>query len=270
MKQPKLLGKLIPGHPDVSPIIESIRAKYQIPEIRPHEEDFNKILLSNIEIDWKLVREDIEQQIRENDTLLPPDTKMFYKGAQAINATTDYPELAPLDEKTRNSILLLLKFAYSIFTPIVPAVDEMYKALADLVFENILTGKTREAPQDWFAKVFVMPSFGEKVVVAMAGELSDPKVVAEQFKAEFTKTFGKDRPQLTELNLKTAEYLAMRLQGKSLNDMVELYIDKYPDQFPKNRDSTAYRNAVKKHKATLKKNIQRLQNTLDSMLGDKN
>ena len=33
MKQSELLGKLMPGHPDLLPIIENIREKYQLPEV---------------------------------------------------------------------------------------------------------------------------------------------------------------------------------------------------------------------------------------------
>lgn len=267
MKPSELLGTLIPGHPHLLPIINAVREKYQIPEIRPEDDEFTEILLSNDEIDWQAVREDIERKIRANELLLPPITSMLYKAIQSINNNSlDFPELAPLDEVTRKNVLLMYRFMFSIFSPLLPAIDDIYKILADLVFENILTGKTREVPQNWFGKVFVMPSLdGEKTVVAMAGEMSDPKVIAEQFKSEYTRTFGKNKPNLTDMNLITAEYLTMRLQGKSLKYMVEIYAERYPDQFPKNRDSKAYRQAVKTHKATIKKNIQRLQNTIDKM-----
>jgi hypothetical protein len=33
MKESEFLGKLLPGHPDIKPIIENIREKYQIPPI---------------------------------------------------------------------------------------------------------------------------------------------------------------------------------------------------------------------------------------------
>lgn len=35
MKEAHLLGKLLPSHPDILPILEEIREKYQIPEISP-------------------------------------------------------------------------------------------------------------------------------------------------------------------------------------------------------------------------------------------
>ena len=45
MKESELLGKLMPGHPDILPIIESIREKYQIPEV---DSDGDKIK----EVQW--------------------------------------------------------------------------------------------------------------------------------------------------------------------------------------------------------------------------
>ena len=38
MKESELLGSLMPGHPDIFPIIENIRAKYQIPEMTPGDD----------------------------------------------------------------------------------------------------------------------------------------------------------------------------------------------------------------------------------------
>jgi hypothetical protein len=35
MKETKLLGKLLPSHPDILPILVEIREKYHIPEISP-------------------------------------------------------------------------------------------------------------------------------------------------------------------------------------------------------------------------------------------
>jgi hypothetical protein len=57
MKDPQLLGKLIPSHPDLLPIIENIREKCQIPEVRPEDDDITKVLLTNYEIDWDVMRD---------------------------------------------------------------------------------------------------------------------------------------------------------------------------------------------------------------------
>jgi len=49
MQETELLGKLMPGHPDILPIIENLRKKYQIPEVRP-EDDIDEILLTRDDI----------------------------------------------------------------------------------------------------------------------------------------------------------------------------------------------------------------------------
>ena len=46
MKETELLGKLMPGHPDLLPIIENIRGKHQIPEVRPEDDDITQVLLT--------------------------------------------------------------------------------------------------------------------------------------------------------------------------------------------------------------------------------
>jgi len=35
MKESELLGKLILRHPDIFPLIENIRERYQIPKVKP-------------------------------------------------------------------------------------------------------------------------------------------------------------------------------------------------------------------------------------------
>ena len=47
MKESELLGKLMPGHPDILPKMENIREKYQIPEVRPEDEYITELLLTN-------------------------------------------------------------------------------------------------------------------------------------------------------------------------------------------------------------------------------
>jgi len=49
MKETELVGKLLPGHPDIFLIINTIREKYQIPEVRP-EDDIDAILLTRDDI----------------------------------------------------------------------------------------------------------------------------------------------------------------------------------------------------------------------------
>lgn len=269
MQENKLFGALLPTHPDILPIIEAVKKKYDIPEINPNDEDFIEFLISNEEYDWQAIREEIEQRIRENENILPPAYGMLYKAIKASNnAPLTFPELAPLDEKTRNGVIAMMMLLLNTIKPIMPAIDMMYKVMADAAFEYILTGKTREVPQDWFGQVLVFPSFGENLIIAMAGEFSDPKAIAKEFKELFTKTYG-DKPKVTDLDINTAEFLNMKLRGKSLRYMAEIYAERHPTEFPKVKNSKEYRQAINTRRETIKKNIQRLQVALDKMLGDK-
>jgi hypothetical protein len=44
MHEAKLIGKLLPSHPDLLPIIKEIRAKFDIPEIGPEDDGVQKSL----------------------------------------------------------------------------------------------------------------------------------------------------------------------------------------------------------------------------------
>lgn len=70
MKESELLGALMPGHPDILPIIQNIREKYGIPEVRPEDDGIIEILLADKDIDWESVRQEIETQVRSNPDLL--------------------------------------------------------------------------------------------------------------------------------------------------------------------------------------------------------
>lgn len=61
--------------------------------------------------------------------------------------------------------------------PMVEAYNQMTKTIADLLFYYVSTGDTKEIPNGWQGSVFVMPFYGEPVVVAIAGQLANPKVI---------------------------------------------------------------------------------------------
>ena len=46
MKETELLGKLLPSHPDIFPIINNMREKYQLPEVDPDEDPITEIYLA--------------------------------------------------------------------------------------------------------------------------------------------------------------------------------------------------------------------------------
>jgi uncharacterized protein YktB (UPF0637 family) len=145
-----------------------------------------------------------------------------------------------------------------------------YKPITEMIFEYLITGNTREAPQEWFGTVYTVDNFlGEKVVVAMASEAADPKVIAEQFKSEFTKTFGKRKHKITDTHLSTAEFLTMKLQGNSLKRLVERYQEKHPSEFPAKKNSKEYRKTVENQKDMMEKRLGRLIGVIEQFDRDK-
>jgi hypothetical protein len=269
MKESELLGKLMPGHPDILPIIENIREKYRIPDVRP-EDDIAEILLTRDDIDWDAVHKDIELQVKNVPLLDDPETKYIQNLKNLQSMPLDFPELGILPEETRNAIKTMFSNIIQSYVPMLAIIDDKtYKPLTEIMYEYLLTGKTRDVPEDWFGKVATLNFFGKPIVMAMAGEGANPKELAEQFKGEFTKTFGKDRANITETHLSTAEYLTMKLQGNSLKNLVETYRDRHLSEFPKNRSSKTYQKAIEKQTELMKKRIQRLQDVIDKMGGDK-
>ncbi len=135
MKESELLGKLLPGHPDIFPIIENLREKYQIPEVRLEDD-----------IDWEAVRQDIESQVQES----------------AIFSDSVMMQLQQLKDVVRKLIFGMLR---AFMPAMITTVENLaYKTTADLIFEYLLTGKTRDVPQDWFSKVVQVWSFVRQLI----------------------------------------------------------------------------------------------------------
>jgi hypothetical protein len=57
MNETQLLGKLLPSHPDILPILEEIRKKYQIPEISPMDDSLKILLEYGSEIDREAIHD---------------------------------------------------------------------------------------------------------------------------------------------------------------------------------------------------------------------
>lgn len=73
MKEAEFLGTLIPSHPDLLPIIQAVREKYDIPTFTTDDEALIELIFSDKEIDWSEVRKDIEERIRAEANLISPE-----------------------------------------------------------------------------------------------------------------------------------------------------------------------------------------------------
>lgn len=57
MKEAKILGELLPSHPDLLPIVNSVREKYRLKPVCPDDEPIEEIYL--------------EEYIRQNNVSMP-------------------------------------------------------------------------------------------------------------------------------------------------------------------------------------------------------
>jgi hypothetical protein len=76
-----LFSSLLPSHPDLLPILQNIRNKYGIPEIDPDDIGMKEILLSDNDIDWLSVRQEIEAQVRKKP-LIKSIANNFWHGVR--------------------------------------------------------------------------------------------------------------------------------------------------------------------------------------------
>jgi hypothetical protein len=137
--------------------------------------------------------------------------------------------------------------------------------VTDRVMEYLMTGKSREIPAGMIGTVYVSPVMGMKTIVAMAGPLADPKEISTEFRKKYTEEFGRSRPNITDENINTAEFLTRKLNGMRLNDIADIYIERHPSEFPRDPLTKAYKAAKRKLEDRLKMRMARLLETLKKM-----
>jgi hypothetical protein len=133
----KLLGKLTPAHPDCIPIIETIRNKYNIPEILPGDETLAEMLGSEAEIDFEAMRADIEKELRQTPDLIPKETQNLIN--LLVLKENNYEGLKDLEEMTpqvRDSFIALLNLVSVFIEPIGYATERFYQSIARQVLRS--------------------------------------------------------------------------------------------------------------------------------------
>ena len=78
-----LFSFLLPSHPDLLPILQEIREKYDIPEITQEDEGIHELLLCENDLDLEKIlletQKDIYQRVREIPGLIPDGFKTIYQ-----------------------------------------------------------------------------------------------------------------------------------------------------------------------------------------------
>jgi hypothetical protein len=265
MKETQLLGKLLPSHPDILPVLVEIREKYQIPEISPTDNSLKILLEYDLEIDWKAVHAEILEKLKESD-FLPDKTKKMYNSLKKLQSEGVHdPEFEKVSEEFKKNVLTLFDLFLKQYEPIITEIDNFYREIANRCIEYLMIGETREVPQNWLAIVDVMEIFGDKVVFAMANQATDPDVIAELFKEKYANTFGKHRPKLTEKHINSVDFLRMKWEGKPIAYILEEEEIRNPKDFPEGT-ATRHSTATRKRHAKMRQKLHRLQKTLNEIL----
>jgi hypothetical protein len=272
MKETKLLGSLLPSHPDAIPIIEKIREKYQLPEISPDDDPITEIYLGDEIIPLEVFRQDIENIIQESDFFITPESDLYkiYKNAKLYKdkppKLEGWAKLLPKDAK--NKLLELYQAVIKMTDLLVQMIDQQHKAIANMFYIYLLTGESEEAPNDWFSKVATMNIDGETVIMAMASQVADPEIIIQQFREQYKKTFGSRNPKVSDAVVSTAHFLRLRKMGKPWNYIVEEFIRLNKFKLPRDKTSKRYLETHQRYERLLRKRINRSEIVLKVLLKD--
>jgi hypothetical protein len=270
MKESKLLGSLLPTHPDFAPIIQEIREKYQLPEISPDDDPICEIYLEDQIVPLPDFLEEIHALLQEKTDLLPPQYARIYKqGKKNLGKPFDmrgYEKLLPADMKKAFSGFY--RIVQSTIETVVNILDGQYKKIAEMLYIYILTGETEETPNDWISKVVRIEISGEPVILAFASQVANPDVVIQQFRSQYKKTFGAHRPKVTKTVVSTAYYMRLKRLGKPWKYIVEEFIRLNNFSLPRDRSSNRYSEVWHRYEQVLKKRIQRSEKVVSLLLRD--
>ena len=271
MKEAKLLGTILPSHPDLIPIVNDIRCKYDLPEIDAEDDVLRGIILSDQDIDFEAMQNEIEEKVKAIPDLITTPLSLLYQKFNALDTENLLEDewLSAIPEPQKGELITaFIALNDYLITPIMDRIEEFYQTISVHLFEFLITGETREIPIDWLGGVITLNVLGTPLVLAMAGPSSDPKEIRQQFMTEYHRNFGKYHPNIKESHIKSAEFLRMKLSGMKIKDIADVYIQEHPSQFPEPADRKAYIQSKRKCEEMLKKRIQRIDNTLGIILGD--
>ncbi len=278
MREDKVFSELLPSHPDFLPILQRIRAAYDIPEVDPDDDGFIELILSDNEVDWKAVRVEITKDVTEIViTTLPDSIRNIYEYLQTINlkenTLVEPPEILDRDDIPQD-IRLLLATSYTallhMMAPLEVALERMCSELVGSLMKFLMTGKTRDIPSYWFGGVFNVNLLGETYTIAVGSQVTNPKEISDKFLEKYAEVFGEDRPTFTDVDIDSLGHLRMKLAGMSIKDIADIEIQRNPDDYPKITDEKDYHQAKNTLEEKLKKRMQRLNKTIDELIGDKN
>ena len=266
----QVLSSLLPAHPDFQPILKKFRKKFNLPDAGIFDREYANQIFSELDIPWETIKEEIKTEIENIPDLWPQSMQNLFKSFQANpKAKTDPDAFIDTLNIEQEEIRSFMKGMYGqYFVPLWEKVDEFVTTTTDLLLIYLATGETKEIPFDWVGGVSKSTAFGEPVVLAIAGQLSDPKDITQRFMTEYNRVFGKDRPKISREFANNVELLRMKFEHVALKDIADEYIQRNRSQFARDEQSSGYRSQKRRLEERLKKQFQRHEKTLRKLVGD--
>lgn len=270
MKEAKFLGDLLPSHPDLVPIIEATREKYNLPEIGPDDDPIEEIYHGDEIISLEEFRREMRNRVLEIlDVIFPENfVKQYLSTQKAVKA--DYKkDLAIFPQELQLPMEGFFEQIKQSAQMIYQLLDAQIDSMANMLYIFLLTGETQSIPEDWFGKVVTAPIAGEQTIIAIAGELTNLDLMFQQIRDIHKKTFGVQRVKFTNTIVGTAYYLQLKRNKKPWNFIVEEYIRRNKFSMPRDGNSARYSQIWNKHAQRLKKRLQRTETIMDVIIRDK-
>jgi hypothetical protein len=269
MSEREILSAVFPAHADLQPILKQLREKYGLPDLGRLDKNLVELLLPQQDIPWDAIKRDIRSEVETHSEIFPDQIQRIRQYVQKHQAALDDPEkFVETTPVTEEDIKAARLGTFNLIKPMAQAYSRVVDDICNLMFVYLATGETEEIPLDWLGAVYTSSMFGEPIVVAMAGQLSNPDEIIARFTAEIHRVFGKERPKITAEFRNMAKYLRKRLEGISVPSLVNLYIEAHPDEFNKDRKSQAFRDQKYRKNDALKKSLARYKAKLLELIGD--
>lgn len=270
MKESKFLGALFPSHPDLIPIIETIRDKYKLPVVNPQEDPIKEIYLGDEFVSFEEFRQEIKNRILENlNSIFPENYVKQYQFSKKTIGADFKDELAKFPEEIKPVMEGFFEYIKNSAQTIFPILDAQIDSVANMLYVHLLLGETQEAPEEWFGKVMTMDTGGETILMAMASEVTNLDLLFHQFRELHKKTFGVRPKKVTKTAVETAYYLQLTKIKKDKDFILDEYIRLNKLSLPRNTNSARYLQVKNMHAQRLKKRLQRTKAILDVIVRDK-
>jgi hypothetical protein len=265
MLEEKFLGGLLPSHPDYEPFIQAIRTKYKLQEVYPQDEPIQEIYLDDEIVSVDEFIQDVKNQLLENlETIFPEDYVRKYKSAKQAMAFDYQKELEKFDDELKPAMEMFFEFTINASQTVYQIMDANIDETVKMTCGHLLLGDTMEAPQDWFGKVMTMDSGGEKIIIAIASEVTNLDLMSQQIRDAHKKSFGAKQVKITKKTANTAYYLQLLRRNKDRDFILDEFIRLNKFSMPK-KNTPRYAQVRNKYWERLKKRLKSAKIILEAI-----